>query len=278
MMSVAQLRQKIEAAVKVLNGESTTFDKLESALALVKGANPNIDKKLDRVLFHLSNLRNLQEGDVVELTLANLPERDEKEKKRKKAILFLLRSIRELRSEIERVQKELSREERGEQTSTQTLGNTFAFAKGPFGIITLVAVGVVVAALFLNRGQSQKSTAISVFPTPSPVVATPSPAPATASPRVSPSPVSGGKVKVITFDGKKVPLSQLEVLTGPDCTNSPSEAPHYHAANGQYVTSVDGTQINDPGGCAFGKVSETAVEEISPSNDASQVQFERTVF
>lgn len=277
-MPVAQLRQKIEAFGKVLNGESTTFDKLESALALLKGASPNIDKQLDRVLLHLANLRNLQEGDIVELTLANLPERDEKEKKRKKAILFLLRSIRELRSEIERVQKELSRGERGEQTSTQTLGNTFAFAKGPFGIITLVAFGVVVAALFLNRGQPQKSTTISVSPMSSPAVATPSPVSATSSPRVSPSPVDGGKVKVITFDDEKIPLSQLDVRTGPDCTNSPSEAPHYHAVNGHYVTSVDGTQINDPGGCAFGKVSETAVEEISPSGDASQVQFDRTVF
>lgn len=277
-MSVAQLRQKVEAFGKVLSGESTTFDKLESALALLKGASPNIDKKLDKVLFHLSNLRNIQEGDIVELTLANLPERNEKEKKRKKAILFLLRSIREFRSEIEKVQKELSRSERGEQTSTQTLSNTFAFAKGPFGIITLVAVGVIVAALFLNRGKSEKSISDSASSTPSPAVATPSPVSATPSPRVSPSSVAGGKVKVITFDGKKVPLSQLDVLTGPDCTNSPTEAPHYHAANSHYVISVDGTQINDPGGCAFGKVSETAVEEISQSEDASQVQFDRTVF
>lgn len=276
-MSSDQLRQKVEAAAKVLNGESTTFDKLESALTLLKGASPNVDKKLDRVLFHLSNLRNLQEGDIVELTLASLPERDEKEKKRKKARLILLRAIGELRSEIERVQKDLSKEERGEQTSTQTLGNTFAFAKGPFGIITLVAVGVVATLLFLNRGKSEKSAIISVSPTPSPAVATPSPVSQTPSPR-SPSPVAGGKIQVITFDGKKVPLSQLDVLTGPDCTNSPSEAPHYHAANSQYVTSLDGTQINDPGGCAFGKVSETAVEEISPSEDASQVQFDRTVF
>lgn len=277
-MMTFDLRQKVEAAVKVLNSESTTFDRLESALALLKGASPNIDKKLERVLFHLANLRNIQEGDFVELTLANLPERDEKEKKRKKALLFLLRAIRDLRSEIERFQKEFSREKRGEQASSQTLGNTLTFAKGPFGVFTLVAVGVVAAVLFLNRGKGEKPAAISASLAPSPVVATPSPVLQTASPSILPSPVNSGKVKVITFEDKKIPLAQLEVLTGPDCTNSPTEAPHYHAANGHYVVAIDGTQINDPGGCAFGKVSETAVEELSPSDDASQVQFDRTVF
>lgn len=269
------MKQEIEALLKLLDGDSTTFDRLESSLTLLKGINSTIDKKIEQALLPLKNLRNLQEGDVIELTAENLPERDEKEKRRKRALLLLLKSIRELRSEIERVQKEWDRQKKGEQGGVESLGKIAAFAKGPFGIITLAAVLAVAGLLFLNKGRGQNQSSVaSASPTPSPLT-TPTPTP---SPRTSPSPISGESILVITYDGAKIPLSQLAVRTGPDCTNSPDEAPHYHAANGHYVTALDGTQIDDPGGCAFGKVSETKVEEISSPENASPAQSGQTVF
>lgn len=263
------MKQKIEALLKLLDGDSTTFDKLESSLTLLKGINSTVDEKIDQTLLYLKNLRNLQEGDVIELTVENLPEKDEKDKKRKRAILFLLKSTRELRSEIERVGREWDSQKRGEQSSSESLSKILAFAKGPFGVITLAAVFAAAGLLFLNNGKGQTQLSVaSALPTPSPVT-TPTPTP---SARTSPSPVSGERIQVITFDGAKIPLSQLAVRTGPDCTNSPSEVSHYHAANGHYVTALDGGQINDPGGCAFGKVNETQVEEVSVPENASPAQ------
>lgn len=124
-MNPANIREKLKAFDKITSGDSTTIDKVESLVTLLKGIDPRIDKKLADLPKQLSNLKNLQEGDVIELA--------------------------------------------------------------------------------------------------------------------------------------------LEVRTGPDCTNSPQQAPHYHAKNGQFVRATDGTIIQDPGSCAFGKVNEVQIEELETS-------------
>lgn len=67
------------------------------------------------------------------------------------------------------------------------------------------------------------------------------------------------KIKVIVVNGKKVPIAQVHVGTGPEC--GPNEAPHYHANTGS-VTALDGTVIPDPGACGYGKVRDVPVEEV----------------
>lgn len=44
------------------------------------------------------------------------------------------------------------------------------------------------------------------------------------------------------------------------------------------MIATDGTQINDPGACAFGKTSETRVEEIILEDNVSEGGFDRTAF
>ena len=142
-MDASSLREKIDSAIRLLSEESTTLAKVERVLTLMHGVDSRIDKRLADINRALGTLKNVSEGDVVELTLENLPEETERDKKRKRAILFLLKSIKELRLEIERVREELSSGRSPEQEGAETLGKIAAYAKGPFGIITLLAVIVV---------------------------------------------------------------------------------------------------------------------------------------
>ena len=258
-MNPTSIAEKFLAADKIVSGDSTTTDKVESLITLVKGIDPRIDKKLADLSKQLSNLKNLQEGNVIELTVNLLPQETEKDKKRKRAIIFFARSVKDLKNEIERVKRELDAKSRGEQKGEETVGKIATFAKGPFGLITLAAI-ILVAAWGLF-GQRQPQTAIStqtLLSSPSP---SPSPSP-TQTPSPSPATTPRPKIKVIVFEGRKIPLAELVVLSGPECTNSPREAPHYHAKNGQSVRATDGTAIQDPGGCGFGKVDEVEVREV----------------
>ena len=66
-----------------------------------------------------------------------------------------------------------------------------------------------------------------------------------------------GKIKVIVFRNKYVPLASVHVGKGPECDGEP----HYHANTGS-VTALDGTVFTDPDGCGYGKVKEVPVEEV----------------
>lgn len=246
-MTIEDSQKRILAAEKLLTAQSTTLERFESIRTLAAGLNPKVDQALANCSKAFSTIENLRKGDLIELTAVNLPAETPQEKKRKKAILFLIRSWKQLQSEIAKIQRELGEKDRREQTSTETAGQIAAFAKGPFGLITLAAI-IIVAAWGL-LGQRQAQTAISTQTS----LSSPSP-----SPTATPKP----KIKVIIFENKQISLTELVVSTGPECTNSPQEAQHYHAKNGQSVRATDGTVIQNPGGCGYGKADEVEVKEI----------------
>ena len=66
---------------------------------------------------------------------------------------------------------------------------------------------------------------------------------------------------MIIVRGKKVPLAQVHVGTGPECDSEANQIPHYHANAGS-VTALDGAVLSDPGGCGYGKVRDIPVEEV----------------
>ncbi len=70
------------------------------------------------------------------------------------------------------------------------------------------------------------------------------------------------KIKVIPYNGKKIPLSEVTVIKGDHCDDAKNQFPHYHASNGSSVTATDGTVITDHNACGLGKVKDTPVEEI----------------
>src|SRR3972149_5616128 len=124
-MEPQDAREKIAAAQEILNQDSTTVEKVQSLAVLLKGINPKINKLCDSLSKTLSTLQKLQKGEVIELTAENLPEETKEQKKRKKAILFLIRSLKELRSEVNRVKQELEKtqgKQKPGQNQAKTLG------------------------------------------------------------------------------------------------------------------------------------------------------------
>ena len=134
--------------------DSTTFEKFERVRTLIQGINPAIDKALTSCSTAIGKLKKLQEGEVIELTLEALPEETDKEKRRKKAILLLLSSWRNLRSEVKRVMALYgSGKADGKMTAQEhagTLAKIFAFAKGPFGLVTVAAALIAGVLILLN--------------------------------------------------------------------------------------------------------------------------------
>ncbi|QQG38292.1 MAG: hypothetical protein HYS26_01955 [Candidatus Kaiserbacteria bacterium] len=68
------------------------------------------------------------------------------------------------------------------------------------------------------------------------------------------------KIKVIVVLGRKIPLSQVHVGKGSDCTEGGKEMPHYHANDGS-ATALDGTVVQDNDGCGYGMVKNIPVED-----------------
>lgn len=96
----------------------------------------------------------------------------------------------------------------------------------------------------------QTLTTPSKLPTPVPTSTTPTP------------PVS--QIPIIMYQGHQMPYRQLHIANGTQTVTAAAECtvPHYHALNGETVTALDQTVIQDPGGCGFGKVAETQVIQI----------------
>ena len=228
-------QKRIEAGYQLLQENTTTRQKFELIRTLLKGINPKIDQSLETVSKLLSDVEKISNNEIIELSAEYLPENTDEEKRRKKALLSFIKNWKQLRSEVERVRGEFENEKQGKSdTKAQGLGKIIVGSKGPFGIVTIVALVIVGTVLFFNS--SKKSQ----------------PLPVTAIP------VSSQKqmIKVLEFNGKQIPLSELAVRNGPDC-----DSPHYHALNHVSAKALDGTVVSDPGGCAFGKIREAKIIE-----------------
>ena len=157
-------------------------------------------------------------------------------------MLLLIRDWKELQSEVERVRTELenngNKEHNSHQQPIKSFGKIIAGVKGPFGIITLIAIIAAVGVLaYTNTNQPKRINSRKE-----------------SSPTISPKKSS---VKGIIVSGKKIPLSEIYVGAGSDC-----DSPHYHALNHKAAKTLDGTFVSDPGGCGFGKVKDVAVVDI----------------
>lgn len=226
----------MRAAHKLLLEESTTHEKFEAIRTLIKGINPEIDAKLQETSQAMADYEKLHRGEIIELSAEKLPEETEEQKKRKKALLFLIRSWKQLQSEVERVQAEFEKSQQSGDKPQDTFSRILKGAKGPIGIITILAVIIVSALAFFSQPKQSAQQEAPAQPIPSENKQT---------------------IRAIEFNGKYIPLSELEARSGSDC-----DSEHYHAKNGVSATTTDGTVIPDSGSCAYGKVSEVKVVEI----------------
>lgn len=235
---MTNFNEKLLAANRLLNNETTSREKFEHIRTLIKGLNPKLDKTLENCSKALSKIEDLKEGDILELSAENLAENTEKEKRRKKALLFFIKNYRDLQNEVKRAQSELG-ESKGKSGSenVQSIAKLLTSFKGAFGLITVVAI---IVASILLLAKSKPADKVSNVPN-----------------QQAPS-----KIQVIDVDGKRVPLGELRTGIGLECKTSGSEVEHYHAKNGVSAQATDGTEVTDPGGCGFGKVNEVQIEEI----------------
>jgi membrane-bound inhibitor of C-type lysozyme len=246
-MDSQDTKKRIEEAYKLLAHETTSREKLESIRTLIKGLNPKLDMLLDSASKALSDYERLHKGDIIVLSAESLPENSPEEKKRKQAVIFLINSWRQLGAEVKRMSLEFEHltgsNENNTATSTDKIasaGRIVAVAKGPFGIITFAAI-LIIGVLTVTSSQQETKE---VQSKPSQVLSE------TSDDNVN-------KIQVIIVDGKKIPLSQVKVASGPDC-----DSDHYHAVNHISVKALDGSIVPDPGSCGFGKVKETDIVEV----------------
>lgn len=234
--------EKFLAAQKLLTGDSTSKEMLDQVRILIKGLNPKVDQALSNCEKAISQIENLLQGDVIELSADNLPEGTDKEKKRKEAILFFLKNYRDLKTEIDRATNELeSADDKSLDQNVQSVGKLLTSPKGAFGLVTVAAI--VMAAVFVMTRPATKSS----------------------EPIVKTSAQESEKIQVIDVGGKKIPLTELKTGIGRECKTGNQEASHYHAKDGASAQATDKFQVADPGGCGFGKVDEVKVEEIEIS-------------
>lgn len=140
-------KKRIAAAQSLLLENTTSLEKFSAIRVVLSGINPRIDELLQRADSELHTLKKLYEGNVIDLALEHLPESTEEEKKRKRALVLFVSTWKDLSGEVARVSLEMQTIDQA-QTSVATVqgsGKILGGAKGAFGIVTVVAVGIVLA-------------------------------------------------------------------------------------------------------------------------------------
>ncbi|MBU1088856.1 hypothetical protein KKA02_03195 [Patescibacteria group bacterium] len=153
--------KRLESAHKLLISKKVSFQTIKDIKVLIKGINPKIDKLLTSCSKTFQTLKQVQKGQVVELSekaIKKLPAKSEKQKKRKKALLVFFKFWRQLRSEVKRVTKTYKSTTESKSPSTVkklknilNIGKIFTLAKGPFGIVTILATATVGIKLLLSH-------------------------------------------------------------------------------------------------------------------------------
>ncbi|MEN9561410.1 MAG: hypothetical protein RIQ56_683 [Candidatus Parcubacteria bacterium] len=147
-MDPREAKKRLLAAQTLLLEPSTTIDKFRSLRTLLYGIHPNIDEVLHVCDAQASQLQKVFEGDFLTLGLEKLPENSEEEKRRKQMLILFWNSWNKLKGEVARVQAEFDAAQHSSDAVSKgsAIGRILNFAKGPFGIFTAIAVGVVVLA------------------------------------------------------------------------------------------------------------------------------------
>lgn len=142
-MDYKSVEKRLLAAHTLLESDTVDASAFQSLTSLLHGIHPRIDKTLTTMGHTATHIDMLQKGYVISLTAQSIPAHTPQEKKRKKYLLLFLKYWRDLKSEVARVEKELSEAGTSHGNSNLAWANLFATAKGPLGIITVIAAGIV---------------------------------------------------------------------------------------------------------------------------------------
>lgn len=147
--------ERLKTAWELLSQPTTTLDKIQKITALIKGLNPPIDKHLESITRLAAKIQKIQTGDVIDLSLEHLPEKTPKQKKRKKLLLLFLGHWKDLTSEVGRIKDLASPPTSENKTTTKVkiikIGKIITSLKGPLGLVTITAAGLVALGNYLNH-------------------------------------------------------------------------------------------------------------------------------
>ena len=193
------MQKKVDAFQQLLGGESTTFERLRAVRGALSGIDPRFDAVLREYDRHVDILEHALQGDVIDLSAKTLPETSDEERKRKAAILLFLRVSKDLQSEMERVKGELEKQQGDNNISTWQ--KIFGGAKGPLGIVTVLAIGGVLLHTTASEIEIHNDGCGTLMPS----VSIPVPLPGLSLPS-TPIPTGGKAIAVIppvplTVDG-----------------------------------------------------------------------------
>ena len=142
-MDRKEVQKRLLAAYSLLAEPTTTREKFNHVSTLIRGIHPHLDSALERSHEALSTLDKIVAGDVITLSAEHLPENTEEEKRRKKYLLLFIHSWKDLQSEVSRVSAEFQNQAQTPAQQGSRWWRIVKGAKGPLGVITVVAVGLV---------------------------------------------------------------------------------------------------------------------------------------
>lgn len=144
-MDAKTVQKRIVAAQELLQKGTLDASTIPSLRTLLYDIHPKLNAALDAVAKAGVKVTHLQKGEAISLAIDSLPEFSPEDKKRKKALLLFLGYWNTLKSEVTRVEKEIGSDfsQKSIADKAGSAWNIFGAAKGPLGILTLIAVGVV---------------------------------------------------------------------------------------------------------------------------------------
>ena len=147
-MNYREAHRRVLAAQTLLLEPSTSREKFNSISTLIRGINPKLDDALTLCEEQLATMDKIYHGALIELSLEHLPEFSEEQKRRKRALVVFVNTWNQLKGEVARASAELDAAQHSPDAVQKTShwGRIFNFAKGPFGLVTVLAVTIAVAA------------------------------------------------------------------------------------------------------------------------------------
>lgn len=147
-------KENLKVSLELICEETTSLSKVKKLAILLKNTNPKIEKQLETITEVIEKIQAVQDGDVIGLSAERLPETTDKQRKRKALILLLLKNWDSLGSEVTRLNDLYNVASTTGALSTQTAvkgSKIAATMKGPAGIITIIAAGIVAVGALLNN-------------------------------------------------------------------------------------------------------------------------------
>lgn len=228
------MQAKIAAAYSLLVDKTTTFEKFDKVTTLLKGINPKVDRYLNDCLKSIRQLKQISEGDVIELTAQAIPENTTDQKKRKKLLLVFIGHFKKLKLEVARIH-DLYNQGKGDdgklsmQEHVSIIGKIATTAKGPFGLISLAALTILGILYFINSSSVVINIQNNGCPTIRPPVNLPKLIPGISIPESIPS---QGQAQA------RVPPVKFQVNAGPNNIKLSAFGLNYNFALNQRTTNL----------------------------------------